>query len=128
MRPPSRLRLLSRCQGCCRDVEAAVEVSKPWSRGQRRVEVEAAVEVLRLLSRCQGCCRGIEAAIKVEAAVEVLGPPLRCSRLLSKCRGRHQGAVDIEAVMLSIAPESSTTCVNFGLCAEEKELSSRSGL
>jgi hypothetical protein len=35
----------SRCEGCCRGVEAAVEVSRPPSR-------------------CQGRCRSVEAAVK----------------------------------------------------------------
>jgi hypothetical protein len=40
---------------------------------------EAAVELSRPLSSCQGRRRS------VEAAVEVLGLPSRCSRLLSNC-------------------------------------------
>jgi hypothetical protein len=87
--------LLSRCQGCRRSIEAAVEVS-------------------RLLSKCQGCCRGVEAAVEVprllsrcEAAVEVSKPPPSCRiyqgapRLLSKC----QGQVDV-----AIRWESSSNC------------------
>jgi hypothetical protein len=59
------LRLLSRGQRrveveAAVEVEDAVEVSKPRSRCQRRVEVEAAVEVLRLLSRCPGRRRSVE--------------------------------------------------------------------
>jgi hypothetical protein len=76
---------------------------------------------LRLLLRCK-------ATVKVKAAVKVLRPPSRCTRLLSKCLGCYQGAVDIEAVMLLIAPELFTTYVNFGLCTEEKEPLSTSGL
>jgi hypothetical protein len=52
-------RLLSRCRGRRRSVEAAVEVLRPLSK------CRAAVEVLRLLSRSRLQC--IEAAIEVEA-------------------------------------------------------------
>jgi hypothetical protein len=50
------LRLLSRCEGRCRGVKAAVKVSRPPSRRCRSfgaaIEVfKAAVELLRLLSR-----------------------------------------------------------------------------
>jgi hypothetical protein len=62
-------------------VEAAVKVSWPLLRCQRRVEVEAVVEVLRRPRGrgVQGCCRG------VEAAVEVSRPPSRCLSLLLRC-------------------------------------------
>jgi 4-hydroxy-3-methylbut-2-enyl diphosphate reductase IspH len=73
--------LLSRCQGRCRGVEAAVEVFEAAVE-----EFEAAVEVLRPLSRCsrplskcRGYCQGVKAAAEVrgrcrgiEAAVEAL--------------------------------------------------------
>jgi hypothetical protein len=54
-------RPLSKCCGCRRSVEAAVEVSKPPSRcrGPCRT-VKAAVEMSKLPSRCQGCCQGVK--------------------------------------------------------------------
>jgi hypothetical protein len=105
-------RLLSRCRGCCRGVEAAVEVFMAAVKVfKAAVEVEAAMyrgryrgrgrtqerALVRRSASVQDRCRGVEAAVEVSVnaavevlrllsgAVEVLGLPSRCSRLLSNC-------------------------------------------
>jgi hypothetical protein len=63
-------RLLLRCQGLRRGVEAAVKASRLLSRCQgRRQGVEAAVEMSKPPSRCGGRHRSVEAAVDVEATI-----------------------------------------------------------
>jgi hypothetical protein len=94
----------SRRQGCCRGVEAAVEVLKLLSR------CNAAIEVLRRLStplsKCQGRRRGVEAAIEVlrllsrrEATVEAF-----IEGGLDSCINLKNTGLDLAAALTKVFP------------------------